>query len=354
MIKSSAKQCGAALILVLGVLAIISVLSVQVIETANGLARAQASQTQLQQSFWYAKAGEEYAKLVSKDYLYTKMLFKEHTNLHFPISDGEINITLTPLQNCFNLNSLSDKSGVNIMNRTVFDMIDNPKISGDTPKSKAEQALDINLIGIPLKRRQLETLFSEHDIDADRAQFFSDRLIDWLDEDNLPIANYGAENTYYAALSPSRETPNQHLMIKEEMQDFLGDDLFDFSTVMPLLCVHPGDNKLQININQLTDKNATLLSAILLDKIDTATAQSIIEERPAKGFENLTDFWLLPVFKDLNISIMQKKAIVLENRYFQVKSQVSYKETKFTLHSLIRINTNKQVHVISRKYGVNS
>jgi len=354
MIRSSIKQRGATLILVLGVLAIISVLSVQVIETANGLARAQTSQTQLQQSFWYAKAGEEYAKLISKDYLYKKMLLEEHTNLHFPISDGDIHVTLTPLQNCFNLNSLSNRSGVNIMNRAVFDMIDNPNISGDTPKNKAEQALDINLMGIALKRRQLEILFSEYELDSDRAQFFSDRLVDWLDEDNLPTASYGAENTYYAALSPSRETPNQHLMIKEEMHDFLGDELLKFSPVMPLLCVHPGDNKLQININQLTDKSATLLSAILLAKIDTATAQRIIEERPEKGFDNLADFWSLPAFKDLDISIMQKKAIVLENRYFQVKSQVSYKESQFTLHSLIRINTNKQVHVISRKYGVNS
>jgi len=350
----ASRNSGAALILVLGVLSIISILSLQVIETTNNLAAAQASQGQLQQSYWYAKAGEEYAKIISRDNLYKKMLHAEHTQLRFPIVDGEIQVSLQPMQNCFNLNSLSQRSGIDVFNRVFFDTIDNPNISGDTPRAKAEQALDENLLGLPLKRLQIRALFSEFEINAQRAQFFSDRLIDWLDEDNIPSGSDGAENTYYATASPSRETPNQHLLIAEEVEDFLASDEQEFAAVLPLLCARPGDNKLQVNINQLNSNNAVLLSAILLNKIDLDTAKNIIQERPANGFESLPEFWKLPAFDGLKISIMQKKAFVLENRYYRVSSKVSYKTAKFTLHSLIRVNSKKQVHVISRTYGVNA
>ncbi|NQZ33057.1 MAG: type II secretion system minor pseudopilin GspK [Oceanospirillaceae bacterium] len=352
--KVTHNSTGAALILVLGVLSIISILSMQIIEAANNLSSAQFNQQQVQQSYWYAKAGEEYARLITKEYLFKKILLDKHKTLHFPITDGAINITLKPLQNCFNINSFSQRSAINVINRVLFDKVDNPEISGDTPQKKAEQALDENILGIPLKRSQLQALFSLHDIERNRADFFSDRIIDWLDEDNIPSGNHGAENSYYASAELPRETPNQHLLIKEEMQHFLANDQQDFTSVLPLLCSRPGDNKLQVNINQLDNDSAILLSAILLEKIDTKTAQSIIENRPEEGFQSLSEFWDLPEFKDMKISLMQKKALVIENRYFQVESDVSYKETKFKLVSLIRINTNKKVHVISRKYGVNS
>lgn len=348
------KSSGAALILVLGVLSIISVLSVQIIESTHNLTRAQASQSQLQQSYWYAKSGEEYAKLISKGYLYKRMLHGEHTQLRFPISDGSISITLKPLQNCFNMNSLSQRSAINIINRVMFDAVDNPNTSGDLPKNLAEQALDENLLGIPLKRRQIQSLFSLFDISADRAQLFSDRIIDWLDEDNIPTGSYGAENTYYAGSNPAREAPNQHLLISQEMQHFLGDEHLDFTAVAALFCSHPGDNKLQVNINQLEVDSAVLISALLLEKIDLNSAQQIIKDRPQDGFESMAEFWKLPAFNGLTISIMQKKAFSIENRYFQVISEVNYKDSKFTLQSLIRVNTNKEVHVISRTYGVNS
>ena len=194
------------------------------------------------------------------------MLHGKDTDLSFPIDQGTIKITLKPLQNCFNINSLSQRSGVNVINRVMFDTVDNPKTSGDSPLKKAEQALDENVLGIPLKRRQLTHLLSQFDLAADRSQYFTDRLIDWIDEDNLPIGSHGAENTYYASAKPARLTPNTHTLTLAEMRGFLADDYAEFKALLPLLCTRPGDNKLQVNINQLNQNNASLISAILLGK----------------------------------------------------------------------------------------
>ena len=42
----------------------------------------------------------------------------------------------------------------------------------------------------------------------------------------------------------------------------------------------------------------------------------------------MDDFWQLPAFKDMKISIMQKKAFSIENRYFGVETKVNYKAGK--------------------------
>ena len=180
-IQLAQKSSGAALILVLGILSVISILAVQIMDTVDNLTRQQQGLKQLQQSYWYARAGEQYAAFISRDYLYTKMLKAEQTLLSFPIEQGVLQVTLKPLQNCFNLNSFSQRSGINVMNRAFVDVIDNPAISGDTAMDAAARALDENLNSTALKRRQLQTLFSMLELDKDSSDYFADRLIDWLD-----------------------------------------------------------------------------------------------------------------------------------------------------------------------------
>ena len=352
--KSAKKSSGAALILVLGILSVIGILAVQIMDTVDQLTQQQRGLKQLQQSYWYARAGEQYAAFLSKDYLYTKMLKAEQRELSFPIEQGVLQVTLKPLQNCFNLNSFSERSGIDVINRAFVDIIDNPAISVDTPKDAAARALDENLNSIALKRKQLQSLFSMHDLDKDSSDYFADRLIDWLDLDTLPSGYHGAENTYYASEQPGKLTPNQHMVLLDEMVDFLGDKFSQYASILPYLCTRPGDNRLQININQLNQDNAFLISAVLLDKIDKETAIAIIADRPEQGFSSLDDFWQLPAFKGMKISVMQKSSLSLENRYFRVHSKVSYKDANYSSFSVIRINGKKQVQVMSRQYGVNS
>lgn len=348
------SSTGAALILVLGILSIISVLTVQIIEASRNLTKQQIALKQLQQSYWYAKSGEEYARYLSRDYILKKNLNDEDTQLTFPIENGQLKITLKPMQNCFNINSFSERSGIDIINRASFDIINNPKEGADKPEKTVELAQDTHLISTALKRRQFSSLFALLDIEPQNSQLFADRLIDWLDEDNSPSGAYGAESTYYSSATPPRLTPNNHTLIAAEMQSFLGEDYPQFKSALPYLCSRPGDNKLQVNINQLDQDTALLLSAVLLGKIDQEAAKEIIKERPKTGFNSLSSFWQLPVFNELDISMTQKNSISIENRYFEVDTNVKYKEAKFKLQSLIRVGVNKKVHVFSRQYGVSS
>jgi general secretion pathway protein K len=345
------KSRGAALILILGILTIISLLAVQIMESANNLATQQAGLKRLQQSYWYAKAGEEYATLISRKYLFERILDEKKLKINLPIGDelstDRIEIELKVMQNCFNLNSFSQQSSANTPNRALNDVI-------VVDENKQNEIAEKPLMGIELKRAQLNALFADYDISEDRAQFFSDRLIDWLDTDNTPSGRYGAESVFYTTEQPSRLSPNQHLLINDEVGLFLMDDLKDFSSIMPLLCVRPGDNNLHVNINQLDETNAVLLSAIMLGGIDQQTAVSLIANRPEKGYDSPESFWQQPEFSELKISSVQKKALSVENRYFKVITNVMYQHKKFKLISMIRINDDKKVQVLSRQYGVTS
>ncbi len=337
---------GAALILVLGVLSVMSILAVQIFDSAKSITAHQTGLKDLQQSYWYAKAGEEYAKLESKKYVSQKYIPEDKRQLFFPITDGNIAIDVTLMQDCFNLNSFSERSAKQSPNRVAHD---NANVPSETENKNENTA---KLIGVALKRQQLSTLFGHFSISSERSQFFSDRLIDWLDADNIPVGNYGAENTFYASEQPALLTANQHLFSKAEMLSFLGEEHVDFSKAEKHLCARPGDNQLQVNINQLNENSAVLISAILIDKVDAQQAKSIIEDRPQEGWASVDEFWQLPAFKDIEINTAQRKAFTVENRYFQIETKVSYKNSKFSLISLMRINEDKTVDVISRQYGV--
>ena len=342
------KSSGAALILVLGVLAIMTVLTVQINDSAKKLTNQQFSLKQLQQSYWYAKSGEEYARLESRKYVTSKYIPEDKRSIIFPIEDGSIEINTTLMQNCFNLNSFSQRSALKVKNRLNNE---NPPNSNNANNSNENDTKN-NLQGVELKRQQLNTLFNSYSINTDQSTFFADRLIDWLDADNIPTGNYGAENTYYASAHPARLTPNQHLFNLSEIHQFLEKDHQDFTAVEDILCTRPGDNQLRVNINQLDTSNALLISAILLGNVNNKTALSIIENRPKEGFSSLDEFWQLTEFKDININAAQKNAFSIENRYFQIETKVNYLNSKFSLISLLRINDDKSVDIISRQYGV--
>ena len=342
------KSKGAALILVLGVLAIMTVLTVQINGSAKNLTKQQFSLKQLQQSYWYARSGEEFAKLESKKYVSSKYIPEDKRSIIFPIEDGSIEIIITLMQDCFNLNSFSQRSAIKVNNRLINENDQNSNNNNNSNENNEK----INLQGVELKRKQLNTLFNHFSINADRSTLFADRLIDWLDADNIPTGIYGAENTYYASTQPARLTPNQHLFSLSEIRQFLEKDYQDFTAVEDLLCTRPGDNQLRVNINQLDPSSATLISAILIGNISDEAALSIIENRPKAGFSSLDEFWQLAELKDININEAQKNAFSIENRYFQIETKVNYLNAKFSLISLLRINEDKSVDIISRQYGV--
>jgi len=170
----------------------------------------------------------------------------------------QANFEIKDLSNCFNINSLFlERNGKLVVNQKTLLFF----------------------------KKLLETM----ELDEAEVDTISDKIIDWVDEDNLPRA-YGAENYFYTgpANKTPRFTPKRLFFNASELRQ-----LSAFSNLYEIMqksiCVIPYSNAFLVNLNTLDARNAELFS-IFLKTPELETAESIISRIPLEGYENPQDF----------------------------------------------------------------
>lgn len=110
-------------------------------------------------------------------------------------------------------------------------------------------------------------------------------IADYIDADDSPRFN-GAEDDYYQTRSPPRLSAGQPIFLPGELRQIKGmtDDIYQ--QMLPFICVLPESN-LAININMLTPHDAPLLRALFLNNITEADAITLLSKHPKEG-------WLTP------------------------------------------------------------
>lgn len=322
-------QTGAALILVLGIMAIISVLATQILDTTRSATRLHITLNDRQQALWYARAGEAYALEKLPDFLDEAMLEAEETQADFPFEEGFVSYRLTPLHACLNVNSLN----LSILND-----------AGETDASKQRQKKHsetvwrtyLNLLQLP--EGQQDTLLQ--------------RLADWADADRSPTGNYGAEAAFYSAQTPPYQPPNSDLLLPWEVSQLQALEPEELDILLPGLCARLGDHTLNLNPNDLKPADAPLLAAALAGTIDIATARRLLEERPKDGFKNLDAFWQHSLLSGLTFSDTIKQGLSLKRHYYLLQTRVQYGGAGFNLASILYIGSKKKTQVLGRRYGV--
>lgn len=316
------QQRGVALIMVLGLMAIISILATQIIDQVHSSTTKSASLKNLQQAYWFARGGEVYAQSKLYDLMDKPILKSGDLLVQFPIEQGQISYQLTPLHTCMNLNSLNREEK---NDKDAFSFIQK------TWKWFLEQ---------------------QTQLDITSQEMLLNRVKDWTDSDMLPSGVYGAEATFYTSQTPAQQPPNQDMISTSELNNL---ELFDkqkYDDIASFICARPGDNQLNINPNDLSTETSYLISALLYDQIDQPTAEAIIQEKPSTGYETLDAFWQNPYFTNLDISEQAKASLTLKRYYFLLKTEVRLKQAHFTLISLLHIDDKKITRVLGRRYGV--
>ncbi|RVU31676.1 type II secretion system minor pseudopilin GspK [Neptunomonas marina] len=332
MNRRSKQQRGAALILVLGVMAVISILATQILETSRQSTQAFKAQRDLQQARWYARAGEFYATSKLGDYIDKKQLALKDREVQFPIEQGFIRYELTSLHRCLNLNSLQ---------------LPEPKENAaEREQQKAQQSYT---------EAVWRYLITEHaQADTVSADQLIQRAHDWTDPDELPTGVYGAESSFYASQAPAQRPANRTFLLPSEIRYLEALAAEPRQQILPLICARPNDLAIAINPNDLQPQDAPLLQALMGGAIDARTALNIIEDRPREGWSNAAEFWQQPVLKDLSVSEASKAAIVMKRHYFSLITEVQFGVARFRLISLLHVDENKKTRVLGRRYGVNS
>src|SRR5690554_7918675 len=116
-----------------------------------------------------------------------------------------------------------------------------------------------------------------------------DALVDWIDPDDQTISAYGAEDGQYLMAEPGYRAANQPFVSVSELRLIEGMTEEIYVALRPHVTALPV-NGLGINVNTATAE--VLMS--LYDELSSAQAESIVEKREEKRFENLQDLLALP------------------------------------------------------------
>ncbi|MCH9026132.1 MAG: type II secretion system minor pseudopilin GspK [Proteobacteria bacterium] len=303
-IKSKTRQKGVALLTALLLVALVTILTVNLQWDTRLDIRRSENLFASDQALLYALGAEAWAsEILQAD---ARDSVTDHTGEDWatpvptlPIEGGAIRGFLEDMQGRFNLNNLVDRG-----------------------RQVDEGALE-----------QFERLLTVLELDPALARI----TVDWLDRDLEPGFPSGAEDSFYTARIPPYRTANLAITSASEIMAIGEMDAASFHILAPYVTALPNGTALNVNT-----ASAPVLRS-LSDQISDTVAENLIGERGDQGFDGLA------AFADLvEPEIMQ--SLELSSSFFRLTADVSIGSTRFTLYSLLERN-NGQLMPVMRTYN---
>ena len=310
-------QRGVALITVLLVVAIVTVICAGMIARQQLSIRGTGNQLQARQAWHYALGGEALAQTLLRRDLQqsgegTGQPAVDHLlepwALPQPAYDldegqGQVQVRIEDLAGRFNLNSLVQEQQPNAAALAQFRRL--------------------------LQRLQITEPYAE-------------RLVDWIDSDQQPSGEFGAEDDAYLLLEPPYRTAGRRLEDLSELRLLLGMRDEDFQRLAPYVSALPADTPLNINT-----ASAMVLSS-LADSLSPSAAESLVKARQATPFRDTASFMAQPALSGVQL---QGTNIAVTSQFFQAISEVRLADRRLALVSRLRREDNGDVRVLQRNLG---
>ncbi|MEI6858795.1 MAG: type II secretion system minor pseudopilin GspK [Shewanella sp.] len=325
-----AKQRGVALIVVLMIVAMVAVIATKINSRNQLSVRRTLNLAEYNQAFWYAISAEELAKKVLKqdfedaDGTVHLQQYWAQAGMLFPAENGEIGGTISDLQSCFNLNALSVES------------------------QKIENGLPI----LPLAAVQYKGLLVALGMDDFGAERLTHTLKDYIDEDST-ASQFGAEDSDYASRIVPYRAANTLMNHRSELRAVLGYTQNIYLTLLPYICVIPGNATHVLNVNTIKLEQAALLAGMFDNKISVNEAESLINQRPGDGFETVEDFTQLPSIANLmSADDALKSSFAVTSQYFKAEVVAKVESATFRLESVLKVSgEGSNIEILTRQFG---
>ena len=310
-------QRGVALITVLLVVAIVTVVCAGMIARQQLSIRGTANQAQARQAWHYALGGEALAQSILRRDLQasgegTGLPAVDHLlepwAMPQPAYDldegqGQVQVRIEDLAGRFNLNSLVQEQQPNAAALAQFRRL--------------------------LLRLQITEPYAE-------------RLVDWLDSDQQPSGEQGAEDNAYLLLDPPYRTAGTRLEDLSELRLLLGMRDEDFQRMAPYVSALPPDTPLNVNTA------SAMVLASLADSLSLSAAESLVKMRQAAPFRDTASFMAQPALGSVQL---QGTNIAVTSQFFQAISEVRLADRRLALVSQIRREENGEIRVLQRNLG---
>lgn len=316
---------GAALITVMLVIALVSVIAVNLGTKLQMQITRMGNLQQAEQSYWMWLSAEDVLKEVLKRELkedegvaHNQQSWASRTG-PFPVEGGQIAARVRDLSSCFNLNSLV--------------------IDDDDPGVLAR------------RKRQYQALLESSELDEYKAQVLTDSLVDWLDEDTQISGSNGAEDLDYQGLPKPYLAANSLLLEVSELRMVRGYSQNIVEKLKPYVCAVPHSSNLTINVNTLKTEQAKLLTAITEGKMTVQDAQSFLANRPEGGYGTNEEVSEVGVITTVKAELDGKlPELNIESEYFQLTAYIKWGEVEIKARSVLHVS-NGEVTTTYRAMG---
>lgn len=324
MRPGSDNREGMALLTVLLLVAVMSVVAVVVLDDVRFSVRRTANAETQAQAQWYASGAEalarrQIARLVAAEPARTPLQPDWNgRRLEFPIEDGAITAVITDGQACFNLNSVVEGVGEDLVAR-------------------------------PLGMVQFLALGRAVGAPESRMRAVADALADWLDADTVPRP-LGAEDGAYAGLAAPYRTSGVMLAEVSELRAVKGVDDDLYRRLRPHVCALPSSRLSPLNINTLSEDQAPLLMMLADERLGPESARALIARRPRGGWPDVAAFWAEPALASVTVPEEVREQVTVLTRYFNLRIDVDYGGGRAVRTALLHARPDGAVRTISQRW----
>ena len=323
MRPGSGNREGMALLTVLLLVAVMSVVAVAVLDDVRfSVRRATNAETQAQAQ-WYASGAEalarrQVARLMAAGPRTPLEPAWNGRRLDFPIESGSIGATVTDGQACFNLNSLVEGYGEDLLER-------------------------------PLGRAQFLALGRAVGAPDSRMRAVADALTDWLDADNVsrPL---GAEDGAYAGLATPYRTGGGMLAGVSELRAVRGVDADLYRRLRPWVCALPTSRLSPLNVNTLAPEQAPLLMMLTDNALGPQAARAVIARRPRAGWPDPAAFWAEPALAAVPVPDEVRDQVAVQTRYFNLRIDVDHGGGRAIRTALLHAQPDGAVRTVIQRW----
>lgn len=329
------RQQGTVLITVILIASFVIILVVESIKTVKYQQQLSSNLIHRDQAYSYLMGMEELAKIWMKKAFANEKEDVVHLNqpwaqddITFPIDGGLMTASIRDMQSCFNLNSIG-----------IIESGDggqkNP-VNGGAAETEGQKIFE-ELID---KTKEDTSITGKALAAATR---------DWIDSDIEPSGPDGAEDDYYQGLEVPYRTANSKIAHVSELRvikDFSDGIL---SILEPYICVIPGEDVEQLNINTITEEQAVLLYAVLNGKdISLSDVKQALSSRGENGFKEVGEFTAELGEKAKNVNTDR---LATTSKYFEISALAEVGRTKVAMKTLFKKDDENNFKVISRYFG---
>ena len=315
---------GMALLTVLLLVAVMSVIAVAVLDDVRFSVRRATNAEIQSQAQWYAAgaealAGRQVARLLASNATRTPLDPEWNGRpFSFPIDEGSMTVVVRDGQACFNLNSVVEGYGEDLVAR-------------------------------PLGAAELVALGRAVGVDAGRMEAVADALIDWLDADTTPRP-LGGEDGAYAGLATPYRTAGVMMADVSELRAVKGVDADLYRRLRPHLCALPTSQLSPINVNTLSAADAPLLVMLTGGALTEPAARAVIARRPRDGWADVTAFWAQSALTGIVTPQEARDQVTVLTRYFDLRIDVDYGGMRAVRTALLYASPQGEVRTVIQRW----